>query len=88
MVNLTLLTQPACGYCDQAKEIISRLSIDFALNIREVDLETEEGRALAIQNAVMFAPGIFLNGKLFSYGRLSEKKLRLRLTKEYETESA
>ncbi len=80
MIGITVLTQPSCAFCDQAKEILSRLTADYSLNIHEIRLDTEEGRKLAIQHAVMFAPGILLDGKLFSYGRLSEKKLRLQLT--------
>ena len=79
MIDITLLTQPSCVFCDQAKEILARLAADFPLNVHEVGLDTEEGRKLAIQHAVMFAPGILLDGKLFSYGRLSEKKLRRQL---------
>lgn len=82
MIVITLLTQPSCIFCDQAKEILSRLAADFPLKVHEVGLETEEGRKLAIQHAVMFAPGILIDSNLFSYGRLSEKKLRLQLTRE------
>lgn len=80
MIDITLLTQPSCTFCDQAKEILSRLTADYSLNVHEIRLDTEEGRKLAIQHAVMFAPGILVDGKLLSYGRLSEKKLRLQLT--------
>lgn len=87
MIDITILTQPSCAFCDQAKEILSRLAADFTFNIHEVGLNSKEGRKLAIQYAVMFAPGILIDGKLFSYGRLSEKKLRLRLGRENTKES-
>lgn len=87
MIDITLLTQPSCAFCDQAKEILSRLKADFPLNVHEVGLDTEEGRKLAIQHTVMFAPGVLIDGKLFGYGRLSEKKFRLRLTGEKAKES-
>ena len=87
MVDITLLTQPSCHFCDQAKAILSRLAMGFAINVHEVELSTEEGRNLAIQHGVMFAPGILLDGKLFSYGRLSEKKLRLQLARENTKEN-
>ena len=80
MIEIILLSQPSCHYCDYAKEILSRLSQESALSIREIGLETNEGRALALQHAVMFAPGVILDNKLFSYGRLSEKKLRHHLS--------
>lgn len=84
MLEITLLTQPSCSYCDHAKEILTRLASQYPLRINEIGLRTEEGEKLAIKHAVMFAPGILLDGKLFSYGRLSEKKLKAHLDLETE----
>lgn len=80
MTSITLLTQPSCSSCDRAKEILSRLVLEFPFTVQEVGLDTEEGESLAIKHAVMFAPGILIDGEMFSYGRLSENKLRKRLT--------
>lgn len=80
MTSITLLTQPSCSSCDRAKEILSRLVLEFPLTVQEVGLDTEEGKSLAIKHAVMFAPGVLIDGEMFSYGRLSENKLRKRLT--------
>ena len=80
MTDITVLTQPSCAFCDQAQEILLRLAADYTFNVQEIELGTEEGRKLALQHAVMFAPGILIDGKLFSYGRLSEKKLKSQLT--------
>lgn len=80
MTDITILTQSSCPSCERAKEILSQLIPEFTLNVREVGLETDEGRNLALQHGVVFAPGILINGELFSYGRLSENKLRARLS--------
>lgn len=80
MIRVTILTQPSCVFCEQAFEILNRLAAQYSLEIQEVPLESGEGRTLAIAHGVMFAPAILLDGKLFSYGRLSEKKLRKKLT--------
>lgn len=82
MFDLTILTQPSCSYCEHAKEILSRLANEYPLRVVEIDMQTEEGRKLAIKHAVFFAPGILLDGKLFSYGRLSEKKLKAQIERE------
>lgn len=87
MFEITILTQDSCAFCDQAKHILSRLAMDYPLSIREIRLDTEEGRNLAIQHGVMFAPGIFIDGTLFSYGRLSEKKLQRHLEREKAKEN-
>ena len=75
-VPIIVLTQPACRLCDVAKGILGRLGEHYRLSITEIDLDTDEGRRLAAQAGVMFAPGVLVDGQPFSYGRLSERKLR------------
>ena len=74
--EVTLLTQSACGFCDHAKAVLLRVGEDYPLHVTEVDLATAEGKQLAERVGVMFAPGILLDGEGFSYGRLSERRLR------------
>lgn len=78
-VAVTLLTQADCSLCEIAKEVLARVGLDHRLDVREVDLAGEEGRTLAMRHGVLFAPGVLIWGERFSYGRLSEKKLRLQL---------
>ncbi len=78
-MEVTLLTRQECALCDQAKEILGRLSQEFFLAVSTLDMDSEQGQALAERGGVMFPPGIFLNGEAFSYGRPSERKLRKEL---------
>jgi hypothetical protein len=71
-----LLTKAQCGYCDDAKAILERLQADYPLAIETVDLDSFEGGCLAVRGGILFPPGIFVDGEPFSYGRLSERKLR------------
>ena len=75
-VQITVLTQTSCGMCELAKEILARLGNEYPLSVTEVDLRTDEGRRLAAEAGVLFAPGVLVDGHPFSYGRLSERKLR------------
>lgn len=75
-VEVTLLVQPACSLCDHAKAVLARVGADLPLTVREVELAGAEGRAMAERGGVLFAPGIFLDGEPFGFGRLSEKRLR------------
>ena len=75
-VTLWLLTQEQCGFCEQAKEIIDRLAVEYLLAVKILDLNSSEGQAHALRGGILFPPGIFLDGEPFSYGRLSERKLR------------
>ncbi len=79
MVEITLLTQENCAFCEQAKEVLKRLSNEYPISVRELDLSTPEGQRLAWHGGVMLPPGIFVAGDPFSYGRPSEKKLRREL---------
>ena len=81
-MQVTLLTQADCAFCDQAKEVLARLSGEYPLEVREVNLASPDGRAMAERCGVFFAPGVVIEGELFSYGRLSERKLRKRLARD------
>jgi len=75
-MEIVLLTQESCAFCDEAKEILDRLAARYEVSVSAVDLSTPEGRRLAEQGGVMFPPGILIDGEAFSYGRPSERKLR------------
>ena len=80
-IDVWLLTQHDCAFCEQAKNVLGRLSHEYPLAVTEIALESVDGRALALQHGVMFAPGVFINGTLASYGRPSERRLRRILTR-------
>jgi glutaredoxin len=73
---ITLLTHDECGFCDHAKQVLDRLGADYPLQVTEIDLASEDGQALARTAGVLFAPGVLVEGEAFSFGRLSERKLR------------
>jgi glutaredoxin len=80
-VEITLLTRPDCHFCDHAKQVLARVGQEFPLRVNEIDLAGDEGRRLASRAGVLFAPGVLLGGEPFSFGRLSERKLRRALGK-------
>ena len=77
--SITLVTQAECSFCDQAKEVLDRLVEDVDLRVQVVGLDDPEGQSLAEAAGLVFPPGVFIDGQLFSYGRLSERKLRRHL---------
>ena len=79
--QVTLLTQPDCSLCDQAKTVLARIEQERLVTVVEADLTSPQGRDLAVRHGVLFAPGVLVDGQPFSYGRLSEKKLRRRLAR-------
>lgn len=87
MTLVTLLTQTSCSFCEQAKETLARLRQEEAFEIEEISLEGEEGRALGERHGVLFAPGILVDDAFFSFGRLSERKLRRELQRRNDVSS-
>lgn len=73
---VTLLTASDCALCEHAQQVLDRVGQDFALEVKQVRLDTDRGRALAAAHGVLFAPGVLLDGQTFGHGRLSERKLR------------
>ena len=76
MTVITLLTQADCAYCEHARKVLARVGEDHPLEVTEISLTSEPGRALAVQAGVQFAPGVLVDGRPFGYGRLSERRLR------------
>lgn len=77
---VTLLTKPDCEFCSRAKVILARLGTEFGFEYRTVELESPAGQTLATQHGVLFAPGVFIDGRLSCFGRPSERRLRRDLT--------
>ena len=76
MTEVVLLTKDDCHFCEQAKEVLARLQSEYQLTVRELPLESVEGRELAERSGALFPPVVVVDGEPFSYGRLSERKLR------------
>lgn len=79
MTRITVLSKADCHFCDDAKAVLDRLAPELGLDVEVVDLATERGQRLALLAGVLFPPGILIDGEPFSYGRLSERRLRREL---------
>lgn len=81
VIEVTVLTQPDCAFCDHAAAVLDRVGADYPLTVRHIELASEQGAELAARHGVLFAPGILIDGQVFSFGRLSERRLRRELTR-------
>lgn len=81
MTEVVLLTKGDCHFCEQAKDVLARLGTEYELRVRELPLESDEGRRLAERSSALFPPVVLLDGEPFSYGRLSERRLRKTLAR-------
>jgi glutaredoxin len=75
-MQVVLLTQKDCVFCTDARDLLDRLAVEYHFSVTTLDVASPEGEALAVRSGIVFPPGIFLDGKPFSYGRPSERKLR------------
>ena len=76
MRKVTVLTKADCDLCEHAKAVLERVRADLPLDVETLSIDSDEGRDLAQRCRVLFPPGVLIDGQPFSYGRLSERKLR------------
>ena len=75
-IDVLVVTSPACHLCALATDVLERLSDEFPLVTRQVDMESPEGDSIVRASRAPFPPMIVIDGEFYGYGRLSEKKLR------------
>ncbi|QRM35297.1 glutaredoxin domain-containing protein [Microvirga sp. VF16] len=75
-IDVLILTQDYCGFCEEARAVFQRLTREFPLSIAILDINSPEGQELAARGGVLFPPGVFIGGEPFCYGRPSEQKIR------------
>ncbi|MGH2990734.1 MAG: glutaredoxin family protein [Solirubrobacterales bacterium] len=80
MTEVVLVTREDCEFCEQAKSVLGRLQPELGLHVREVALESDEGKSLAAGSGALFPPVLVVEGQALFYGRLSEKRLRKALS--------
>jgi len=76
MTEVVVLSSPACHLCEDALEVLSELRREFPIRVREVGMESPEGRELARIHRPAMPPAVLVDGAFFSAGRLPRKKLR------------
>ena len=84
MIALTLLTQSDCPSCIAGRRVLAELSAEFPLQIDEVDVNSDTGRAIALEQRLAFTPGLVADGRLIAHGRLSTRALRRKFTTMFE----
>jgi glutaredoxin len=73
---ITLVHTAGCHYCADARTAFEELGREYPLRVDEVDAATPEGLALLAEHRVPMFPLVLVDGRFFSYGRLSRGRLR------------
>lgn len=76
MIDVLVVTSPACHLCEDALEALGELAAVYQLSVREASIDSQEGRAVLQRFRPPLPPFVIVDGELFSSGRLPRKKLR------------
>jgi hypothetical protein len=74
-VQVTYVTAPACHYCDHGRTVLAEITERVSLDVREVPLDSDEGRHLLAVHRFAFPPAVIVDGRLVAHGRLSARRL-------------
>lgn len=74
-VQVTYVTAPACHYCEHGRTVLAELAERIPLEVREVALDSDEGRRLLATHRFAFPPAVIVDGRLVAHGRLSARRL-------------
>lgn len=75
-VEVVVLSSRGCHLCEDALDTLDEFAREFPVRVREVEIETAEGRELMRIHRPAMPPAVLVDGVLFGVGRLSRKKLR------------
>ena len=76
MVVLEEVTVPGCRECIQFEKVWEEIKGDFPnVAFRQHDATTPEGQEMIQKYEIMAAPGIIINGELFSTGGVNKDSL-------------
>ena len=64
--------------------MLERVALNTPITLETLSLETPEGQAALGKNALPFPPLVLLDGLPYSYGRISERRLRRDLIAQLE----
>lgn len=74
-VQIIYVTAPACHYCDHGRAVLEEIAERTPLDVREVSLDSDEGRHLLAVHRFAFPPAVIVSGRLIAHGRLSARRL-------------
>ena len=72
---VVVVTAPACHLCDDALHRLRAVAGQARLDVRIVELESAEGRALVAEHRPPMSPLVLVDGVFFSSGRLPQRKV-------------
>lgn len=81
-LEVVVVRYPACHLCEEAIEALTGMSQTHPLEIRVVEIDSDEGRSMVAEHRPTLSPAVVIDGRLFSSGRLPRKKLQRMLNEK------
>ncbi len=75
VVEVTVVTSPACHLCEDAQAALAVLARAYPLEVRLVAAQSPAGQKLLRQHGSGMFPLVVVDGAFFSAGRLPRRKL-------------
>ena len=69
------MRSPACHLCEDAVEALDEMRARYPLDVRLVEMDSEEGRTIVARHRPALFPAVLVEDRLFSSGRLPGRKL-------------
>ena len=82
-VRITVVDSEACHFCEDAHRALAALAASYPLDVNNVDVRSEAGRALMACHRAPMNPLVLLDDTFFSSGRLPRRKLEKVLRGRY-----
>lgn len=80
MVHVTIISSADCDNCTEVKEFLEQLRLEQpALAIEELKIDSPGGQELAIEHGILASPGLLIDGKFFSMGKVDKEQLEEKL---------
>ncbi len=73
---MTLLSRPGCHLCDDAREVIVRVTGELGVSFEEVDITTDANLEEEYREQI---PVTFVDGRQHDFWRVDERRLRAAL---------
>ncbi len=86
-VQVTMVTAPACHFCEDARAALTELAQVYPLAVRLVAADSGDGQVLLHACGAGMFPLVLVDGAFFSEGRLPRRKLT-RLLAQHATSAA
>lgn len=75
LARVTVVTAPACHFCEDAKAALAGMGQEYPLAVEETVADSPAGQALLHEHRTGMFPLVLVDGGFFAAGRLPRRKL-------------